>query len=648
MTGQLLTVMLVLLGAVGLFVSDRVRLDVTALLVVLALTLTGLLTPAQALAGFADPLVIMIAALFVVSGALVQSGVADSFGRALGRVAGRGEVRMIVLVMLATGLLSAFMSSTGTVAVMLPIVMAMAWRAGVNPSKLLIPTAYAALVGGMLTLIATPPNLVASQVLQGAGREPFGFFAFTPFGLAMLGVSTLFMALVGRHLLPARASAAPGEGVDDPRESMEVVMERFGLPTSLGRLTLPPGSALVGRTLREVRWPERLGVQLLAVDTEPEVAGTARSRRHLGRSKRVGPDTTFSAYDRLLLQGSPEALEAVAASAGAAVRPVVGSDGEGAGDPRVAGGFDGNAGATGGSGAGLVPANLGFAEVLLPPRSAWIGKTLAELRFRERYGVQVVAVQRGAERVAAGRGEKRLASLRLRFGDTLLLQGPVKAVADLKRERNDAVVLSEAGEAPQAPRRHKAPIVLVVLGAMLVTMTVGWVAPVVAVLLAVMALVLTGSISMEEAYRSIQWESVVLIAGMLPLATALELAGGVTYLADFVVGLLGGQAPLVLLAGVYLVTTTLGQLMSNTATAVLIAPIALRAALDLGVAPEPVMMMVALAAASSFCTPMASPVNTLVVGPGKYRFGDFVRVGLPMQLLMLIVGLVLVPLLFRL
>jgi len=629
MTGEMLTVMLVLLGAVALFVSDRVRLDVVALLVILALTLTGSLTPAQALAGFADPLVVMIAALFVVSGALVQTGVADAFGRALGRLAGGGETRMVVAVMLATGLLSAFMSSTGTVAVMLPIVMAMAWRAGVSPSKLLIPTAYAALVGGMLTLIATPPNLVASQALEGAGRAPFGFFAFTPFGLGMLAVSVAFMATLGRRLLPARAPAAPGAEArgDVPRESLTAVAERFGLPTSLARVVLPPGSPLVGRRLKELRWPERLGVQVLAVDTEPAAAaGGARSRRHLGRSKRIGPDTTLAAHDRLLLQGSPEALATVAARAGTEAEPV---DGEELAE-------------------GVVPANLGFAEVLLPPRSSWIGKSLAELRFRERYGVQVVAVLRGPERVRLGEGEKRLAALRLRFGDTLLLQGPVKAVAELRRERHDAVVLSEAGEPPEAPRRRKAPMVVVVLLAMLLVMTVGWVAPVVAVLLAVIALVLTGAISMEEAYRAVQWESVVLIAGMLPLATALELSGGVAYLADGVVALLGDSAPLVLLAGVYLVTTALGQLMSNTATAVLIAPIALRAALDLGVAPEPVMMMVALAAASSFCTPMASPVNTLVVGPGKYRFSDFVRVGLPMQALMLVVGLTLIPLLFGL
>src|SRR5690606_38757167 len=219
-------------------------------------------------------------------------------------------------------------------------------------------TAYAALVGGMLTLIATPPNLVASQALEGAGRAPFGFFAFTPFGLGMLAVSVAFMATLGRRLLPARAPAAPGAEArgDVPRESLTAVAERFGLPTSLARVVLPPGSPLVGRRLKELRWPERLGVQVLAVDTEPAAAaGGARSRRHLGRSKRIGPDTTLAAHDRLLLQGSPEALATVAARAGTEAEPV---DGEELAE-------------------GVVPANLGFAEVLLPPRSSWIGKSLA-------------------------------------------------------------------------------------------------------------------------------------------------------------------------------------------------------------------------------------------------------------------------------
>lgn len=617
----MLVVFLILAGATALFVSDRVRLDVVALLVVLALALTGVLTPQQALAGFADPLVVMIAGLFVVGFAIVNTGLASAVGHALGRLAGDSEPRMIAAVMLATGLLSAFMSSTGTVAVMLPIATAMAWRAKVSPSKLLLPAAFAALVGGMLTLIATPPNLVVSGALEGVGRAPFGFFAFTPLGVAMLLVTVLYMVFLGRRLLPAAAPATPGVGASEA--DLVEVAERYGLPVRLGRLTLGAASPLVGDTLRGLRWPERLGVLVLSIDTEPAaVRAGLRSRRHLGRSKRLGPDTRLSAGDRVLLQGSREALEAVAGLAEAPLEEV------------------------GALGDDLVPANLGFAEVLLTPRSSWVGNSLATLRFRERFGVQVVALQRGGERLLDGSGANRLAETRLRFGDTLLVQGPLAAIDRLDAERLDAVVLSETGGERPAPKRSRAPVAVAVLAAMLVSMSAGWLAPVVAVLVAVLALVLTGCLTAEEAYRSVQWQSVVLIAGMLPLATALESTGGVRLLADAAVAAFGGSGFLVLLAGTYVVTAGLGQVMSNTATAVLMAPVALSAAELVGVRPEGVLMMVALASASSFCTPMSTPVNTLVVGPGQYRFMDFVRVGLPLQVLMGVVGLVLVPWLF--
>lgn len=622
MPGPTLVVFLILGAAVALFVSDRLRLDVVALLVVLSLILTEILTPQQALAGFADPLVIMIAGLFVVGFAIVNTGLAAALGNALGRFAGASEPRMIVAAMLATGLLSAFMSSTGTVAVMLPIVAAMAWRAGVSPSKLMLPVAFAALVGGMLTLIATPPNLIASQALEGATGTPFGFFSFTPLGLAMLLVTTLFMATLGRRLLPARAPTSAATTGAVAKEGLVEVAARYGLPTRLARLTLRPGSPLEGAALRGLRWPERLGVRVLAVDTEADaVRAGLRSRRHLGRSKRLGPDTELAAGDRILLQGSREALEAVARLAQAELE-----DADDLG--------------------GLVPGNLGFAELLLTPRSSWIAKSLAELRFRERFGVQVVALQRGGDRLMEGSGAHRLAETRLRFGDTLLVQGPTGAVGRLSAERHDAVVLSEAGGEEEAPRRRSAPAAIAVLVLMLVAMSAGWLAPVVAVLLAALALIATRCLSVEEAYRSIQWQSVVLIAGMLPLATAMETTGAVRLVADAVVTVFGASGPVLLLGGIYLVTAGLGQFMSNTATAVLMAPVALSAATTLGVAPHGVMMMVAMAAASSFCTPMSTPVNTLVVGPGQYRFMDFVRVGLPLQLLMGAIGVLLIPLLF--
>lgn len=617
------TPVFVILGiAIILFVSGRVRLDIVAFGVVLALILSGVLTPAQALAGFSDPLVIMIAALFLVGYSIVNTGLATAVGNALSKVAGKSLTGMTVALMLGTGLLSAFMSSTGTVAVILPVAVAMAWRMKVSPSKLLIPVAYAALVGGMLTLIATPPNLVVSQALEGATGTPFGFFSFTPLGLVMLAVTTLFMATIGTRLLPSSAPSTPGGEHGATGDPVEVV-GRYGLPTRLGRLDPSLDSPLIGKNLRELRLPERFGVRVLAIDAAPAAVKTGvRPRRHLGHSKRIEANTLISPGDRVLLQGSEESLAAVARLAATELKEA---------DVKEA---------------DVLPHNLGFAEVLLTPRSSWAGKTLAQLDFRERHAVQVLAVQRGNERITESSGEGRLAELKLRFGDTLLVHGPLGAIERLAKERLDAVVLSEAGGERLAPKAALAPYVIVVLLLMLTVMSAGWLTPVVAVLLAAGALVIGGALSMEEAYRSIQWESVVLIAGMLPLATALESTGGVALIANGMVQVFGGSSPLVLLAGTYLVTTSLGQLMSNTATAVLMAPVALSAAAELGVAPAGILMMVALATASSFGTPMSTPVNTLVVGPGQYRFMDYVKAGLPLQILMGVVGIILVPLFF--
>jgi di/tricarboxylate transporter len=618
MSSDLIVVLVILVLAVALFVSDKVRLDLVAVLVVLALALTGVLTPAQALAGFADPLVIMIAGLFVVAGALTQTGIAQRVARSIGDLAGNDEMRLVAAIMLATAVLSGFMSSTGTVAVMLPIVVALGWRAGVSPSRLLLPLAFASLLGGMLTLIGTPPNLVASQLLEAKGRAPLGFFAFTPIGAIVTVVGIAVMALVGRRLLPKRAPIAPG-GASGEREPLQEVALRYGLPDRFARLVVPAASPLMGATLGELKWPERLGVQVLAVDTDPAaVRAHRRSRRHLNRSKRIGPGTRIEEGDRILLQGSRDGMARLAADYGVRLVTVDPSD------------------------EGIVPADLTFAEVLPTPRSRWLGQTLANLRFRERFDLQVVALRRGVDTVREG-----LATERLRFGDTLLVEGPIAALALLRQERHDAVVLSVAGQTDEsAPKRDRAPVAAVILGAMLAVLTFGWLPAVIAVVAAASALVLTGCIDMDEAYRSVQWPSVVLIAGMLPLATALEASGGVQAAVNLLVATLGSYGPLALAAALFLLTSVASQVISNTATAVLLAPIAFEAALLLDIAPEPMVVVVALAASTAFASPVASPVNTLVLGPGQYRFMDFVRIGVPLQIVVMILTLLLLPVFF--
>ena len=612
-----LTVFLILGVTVALFVSDRIRLDLVAVMSAAALVLAGILTPSQAVAGFGDPIVIMIASLFVVSGGMFRTGVAQRLGLALARVAGNGEARLILLIMLPTALLSAIISSTGTVAVMLPVVVTLAWRARISPSKLLIPLAFGSLLGGMLTLIGTAPNVVASEQLISQGQPGFGFFDFTPVGLVILFVGVAFMVLLGRRWLPARAPADPGTRRE--QVSLRELADRYGLPSMLFRLHLSPGSPLEGVTLGSLHWPDRHHVQVLAVDAEPNgPRGRGWPRRNDGGSKPVDADTVIERGDRLLVQGHADHVNEMARELGLQVEVLDRFDDE------------------------VLPSDLGVIEVLPTPRSRWLEQSLAELHFRERFRVQVVAVQRGGETITDD-----LARLRLRFGDTLLVQGPRTAIEVLRREQADAVVLTEpedTGVTREAAR--KAPIAIGIMLAMLIVMTAGWLPTVMAAALAAIAMILTGCLSMEEAYRSMSWQSVVLIAGILPMATALEITGGMQLVVDNLLAAVGPFGPLALLVGLYLLTSLASQVISNTATAVLIAPIAYQAAVTMDVSPYPMLLTVALAASTAFATPVASPVNTLVLGVGQYRFGDFLRVGVIMQLLVLLVTAAVVPMLF--
>ena len=613
-----LLVFVILAVTVALFVSDRIRLDLVAMMSLLALLLTGILTPAQALSGFSDSLVIMIAGLFVVSTGLFQTGIAARLGRWLGRIAGTSEVRLIALVMLVTAPLSGIMSSTGTVAVRLPVVVTLAWRARLSPSKLLIPLTMASLLGGMLTLIGTAPNMVASSQLVAQGLPGFGFFSFTPLGLAMLVIGVVFMTTIGRRWLVARAPAGPGgDGREAP--TMAELATHYDLREHVFRCEVPADSPLVGATLADLGWPSRYQVQVLAIEAKPNGGRSTRfGRRAADRAKPIGPATQVEALDRFVLQGTRKQVDALASEYGLDIEAV---------EPHAE---------------GVIPPGVRFVEVLPTPRSRWLDQSLAQLRFRDRFGVQVVAVRREGATVTEGLGQ-----LVLRFGDTLLVEGSRQSIELLRRERLDAVVLAgPAALEAEAPRADRAPVAIAIMLAMLVVMTFGWVPNVVAVLVAAVIMVLSGCLTMDDAYRGINWEAVVLIAAILPMATALEVTGGLQLVVDALVGSVGPFGPLALLAGLFVLTSLASQVISNTATAVLLAPIAFQAAATLEVSPYPFLMTVALAASTAFATPVASPVNLLVLGPGQYRFGDFLRVGVALQILVLIATLLLVPLVF--
>jgi di/tricarboxylate transporter len=595
-------VFLILLATIALFISDWLRLDLVALLSLLALTLTGILTPAEAIAGFSDPIVLMIAGLFVVGGGLFRTGVATRIGETLGRVAGTSRLRLTAVIMLAAGLLSGFMSSTGTVAVMLPVVVSLAWNAGISPSKLLIPLSFASLLGGMLTLIGTPPNIVVANHLEAEGLAPFTFFDFTPIGAVMLAAGVVFMLAVGTRLLPARAAADGRSGGDGaPEVSAAELAGGYGI----GRLTslrVRSSSPLVGRSLADSDLRRRFGVSILRVRPRPFAAPSIR--RAAQGALRAG--------DILDVQGSPTAIERL-------------MDAE-----RLARLDDSDDASP-----------LRMAEVLLTPRSRLIGQTLADVQFRERFGAHVIAVLRLGEIV-----EEDLATLRFRFGDTLLVTGPVRRIELLRKEVGDFVVVARGREEGGGGRlSRRAWVAITIMAGMMALLTLGTVPAVTAVLLAAVMMVVAGALDVESAYRSVNWESVVLVAGILPMATAMEKTGGMETIVAAIAPV-GAFGPLAMAGVLFVTTSVLSQIISNTATTVLLAPIAFRSALEMDVSPYPLLMIVAIAASTAFATPIASPVNTLVIGPGEYRFGDFFRVGVALQVLILILALLLVPVVF--
>lgn len=608
MNPDILFVFGLLAAAVWLFASGWLRTDVVALVVIVALILGDVLPVAEAVAGFGDSVVVLIAALFVVGEGLVQTGVAVRVGAWLTRVAGTSEIRLLVLLMLMVAGLGAFMSSTGVVAIFIPVVLGIAQRLGRDPGRLMMPLAFAALLSGPLTLIATPPNLMINDALHAAGLQPFGFFSITPIGLLAGAVGILYMATLGRRLLPARL---PQANLGAGRPTLRALVGRYRLTNQLYRLHLDGASPLAGRTVAQARLRTRYGVSIIAI---------GRYGRFADSLEPALAESELRPGDDLFIVSPQAALEQFAAAEGLTQLEVE--------DRHYQ----------------VLRNELGIAEVMLPPDSDLIGRTLRQAAFRTQHGLSVLGVRRGDQPLAGSLAQETLA-----LGDILLVVGSWKRLRRLRGDSRGFLVLNLPAElAEVAPAWRQAPAALLILLAMVAVMTFGLLPNTAAALLAALAMGLCRCIRLDDAYRSINWPSLVVIAGMLPLARALEQTGGVALLAGWLVGGVGSLGPLALLAGLFVLTALVGLFISNTATAVLMAPVALAAAQQLGVSPYPFAMTVAIAASAAFATPVSSPVNTLVMAPGDYRFGDFVRVGTPLILLLLIITVLVVPLLWPL
>mgnify|MGYP001430073132 CR=1 FL=1 len=612
---QELWIVLAVLGAcMAMFAWGKPRMDVVALLVIVALTLAGVLKANEALAGFSDPSVVLIAALFVIGEALVRTGIAFRLGDWLVGKAGRSEGRLIAWLMVAVALLGSVMSSTGVVAIFIPVSMSIAARTGIAPSRLMMPLSVAGLVSGMMTLVATPPNLIVDSAFKREGLPGFSFFSFTPMGMVVLLMSVGYM-LVARRWLGGRTEAgvANGESAADGRRTFGHFVADYRLEGRAYRLRVAPGSPIAGRALQDLKLRREYHANVVAVE-----------RQGRFQSELLAPIATLELRvgDVLLVdaQADSEAIGEMRTRAGVEMLPLQG--GYFADQSRA----------------------VGMAEVTLLPDSRLIGKTVLEAGFRSHHGLNVVGLKRGRSAF-----EGRFLDEKLAFGDTLLVVGPWKAIRRLQSQTQDFVVLNLPVEADEvAPAMDRAPHALACLAVMVVLMVTGWVPNVIAALIACLLMGATRCIDMRSAYKSIHWQSLVLIAGMLPFALSLERTGGIELAVGALMDLCGGASPRVLLAGLFTLTAVTGLFISNTATAVLMAPIAVSLATHLGVSPRPFAMTVALAASAAFMTPVSSPVNTLVLGPGGYRFGDFVKIGVPFTILVMIASVLLVPVLFPL
>ena len=614
------TLIILLISAI-LFVSGKVRSDLVAICALLALLLCQILTPTEALSGFSNTTVIMMVGLFIVGGGIFQTGLAKMIGSKVMSLAGNSETKMFLLVMLVTGAIGAFVSNTGTVALMLPIIVSMAAGAGKSPRRFLMPLAFASSMGGMMTLIGTPPNLIVSDTLVNAGYAPLSFFSFLPVGLVILAVGILF-------LLPMTKLLTPKEKQSDDKKagkSFKELVSEYGISSTLFRVHVKSEtSAIIGKTVAELNVYRNYGLNVLEVRRS---AGQNRFVRTVSQ-KLASPDMILNQGDVLYLSGDPEMVTKFASDFSLRLLDIHTDEIEGSSSNASMDFFD-----------------IGVAEILIMPTSSMINRTITEAGFRNKFSVNVLGIRRKNDYILQNLGEVKMLD-----GDVLLVQGAWADIARMKSESVNWVVLGEPlKEASKVTLDHKAPIAAAIMIAMIVAMVVESIpiAPVTSVLLAAILMVMTGCVrSMEAAYKTINWQTIVLFAAMLPMSIALEKTGVSSMISGSIVGGLGDSGPRILLAGIYAVTSLMTIFISNTVTAVLMAPIALQCAVQIGVSPVPFMYAVTVAASMCLASPFSTPPNALVMSAGQYTFMDYIKVGLPLQIFYGIVMVIVLPLMF--
>ncbi len=775
LTTPIVLTLSILLGAVVLFITERIRVDLVALLVLGSLAITGLVSPAEAVSGFSNPAVITVWAVFILSGGLSRTGVANIVGRQVLRLGGKGEARLLVVIMLTAAVMSAFMNNVGVAALLLPVVMNISRRTGHARSRLLMPLAFGSLLGGLSTLIGTPPNILASNALVEFDLPAFGLFDFAPVGVVATLAGIAYMVLIGRRLLPSRDPSQPYH-----RQRGETLGQMYELRELICAVHLAPDSELVGKTLAASRLGSALSLSVFGIIRNGQsrlappadmtlqagdqllIVGKLDRLREIGswqhleietgnvsvgdlaseevviaevrlaeNSQLVGEslqqtsfrrqfkanvlaiwrdqaplrtniqNIAFNLGDSLLIQARQDQIDLIRESPDFDVSetshlqdyrleerlltitiPEASSlVGGTLAESRLGDAFDLNVlGIRRGASSHLIPEpdtlleagdqllvigrkenvrllqslqdlqfdydslpdfkeleneEVALIEAVLSPHTTLVGKSLRELHFREKYGLSVLALWREGQAF-----HTNLRDIPLKFGDALLLYGPRERINVLGSEP-DFLLLAE--EAQETPRLGKAPLAGLIMLGVVVPVLFGVIPISIAAVVGATLMVLTGCLTMDEAYRYIEWQAVFLIAGMLPLGIAMEQTGAARLVAEAMVTAVGGLGALPLIAGLFVLTSVASQVMPNPVVTVLMAPIAINSALDLDLSARALMMVVALSASASFLSPVGHPANVLIMGPGGYRFTDYVKVGFPLTVVILIIALTVLP-----
>ena len=599
----------VLVLSIFFFIQGKIRADLVALCSMLILLMTGVLNTSEALSGFSNNVVIMMAGLFIVGAGIFRTGLAKKISAKLVGLAGENEDILFILVLLVTGVIGAFVSNTGTVAVMMPIVMSMVTSSNLSPKRYLMPMAFASSMG-LFTLISTPPNLVVNEELMSHGFPSLSFFSFAPIGFIALTIGIFILFFMSKWFLSDKIETVKKKGVS---KTLAQLAEDYNLQKSSYALFVSANSPLIGKTLAELQIRNRYNISVSKIVF---VSKTRLLRRKV-EEVLAGPDTIVNANTTLYCLGEKTNMDNFVA------------------DNHLK--YEDNSLGT------ISFQEDGIAEAYILPNSSLVNKTIVDCKFRETYDVNVIGIKRDKDYKMT-----HLETYNLREGDALLVQGTWDHISSLEDRFEDLVVVGKPlAEASKITLDQKAPVTAIIMILMIVAMVSNVVPPVAAVLLACVAIVMTGCLkNMEEAYGSINWSSIVLIAAMLPMSIAFEKTGITTTIAHLLNQYFGSMGNLALLAGVYMSTSLLTIFISNTATAVLFAPIAMKAAISMDASPVPFMFAVAVAASMCFASPFSTAPNALVMHAGGYRFSDYIKVGLPLQIIMAIVMIFILPLIY--